>query len=177
MNFIDIVLSIPICWFTYQGFRKGFVLELASLLGLILGIYASFHFAGYFSGYLTDYLNIPEKYAIVASFIGIFLVVVLILYLIAKIIGSLIDLIALGFLNKLAGCIFGFLKGIVLISLVILILDHFDRELISEEKKEESILYKPIASVATILWNGFENFTRDKLPDISEPPKNNTVYL
>lgn len=177
MNFVDFIFILIILLLAFQGFRKGLIYEVASLAGLILGIYASFHFSGYLEGYLTEYLNVPEKYSTITAFILIFIVVIIILHFIGKIIENIIDVIALGFLNKLAGSIFGFVKGIVLLSLAILIIDHFDKDLISKENKEESFFYKPIASVAPLLWQGFEEYGRDKLPDTSKSKRKDTVQF
>jgi membrane protein required for colicin V production len=175
MNFIDLILILIILLFAIQGFRKGLIYEIASLAGLILGIYASFHFAGYLEGYLTEYLNVPEKYSTVTAFILIFLLVVIVLHLVGKIIENIIDLVALGFLNKLAGSVFGLAKGIVLLSLAFLVLNHFDNEMISKENKEKSFLYKPIESVAPLLWEGFEKYSRDKIPEDSKTQNKDTV--
>ena len=164
MNFIDLILILIILLFAIQGFRKGLIYEVASLAGLILGIYASFHFANYLEGYLTDYLNVPEIYSTVTAFILIFLLVVIALHFVGKIIENIIDLVALGFINKLAGSVFGLAKGIILISLAFLILDHFDKEIISKERKNESFLYKPIESIAPLLWEGFEKYGKEKIP-------------
>jgi membrane protein required for colicin V production len=175
MNFIDLILILIILLFAIQGFRKGLIYEIASLAGLILGIYASFHFAGYLEGYLAEYLNVPEKYSAVTAFILIFLLVVIVLHLVGKIIENIIDLVALGFLNKLAGSVFGLAKGIVLLSLAFLVLNHFDNELISKENREESFLYKPIESVAPLLWEGFEKYGRDEIPEDSKTQNKDTV--
>jgi len=177
MNFVDFILILIILFFAIQGFRKGLIYELVSLAGLILGIYAAFQFSGQIENYLTEYLNVPEKYSTITAFILIFILVVIILHFIGKIIENIIDLIALGLLNKLAGSVFGIVKGIILLSLAFLILDHFDKELISKENKEESFFYKPIASVAPLLWQGFEEYGRDKLPDTSKSPKKDAVQF
>lgn len=177
MNFIDLILILIILLFAIQGFRKGLIYEVASLAGLILGIYASFHFAGYLEGYLTEYLNVPEKYSTITAFILIFIMVIIILHFIGKIIENIINVIALGFLNKLAGSVFGLVKGIVLLSLAFLIIDHFDKQIISKERKNESFLYKPIESVAPLLWEGFEKYGRDKIPEGSKTQKKDTVTI
>ncbi len=165
MNFLDIIFILIIVLFAFQGFRKGLIYEIASLAGLILGIYAAFHFASYIEVYLIEYLNISEKYSTIAAFIIVFIGVVILLHLAGKIIEKIVDLVALGILNKLAGAVFGVLKAIVLLSLALLIINHFDGELISKEKKTESFLYKPIAAIAPILWEGFEKYGRDKIQD------------
>ncbi len=52
MNWLDIVLAIPLLWFTYKGFRNGLIIELASLAALILGIFIALHFSFYAEDYL-----------------------------------------------------------------------------------------------------------------------------
>jgi membrane protein required for colicin V production len=165
VNFIDIIFILIILSFAIHGFIKGLIHELASLAGLIFGIYVSFQFSGILEVYLAEYLRIPEKYTYITSFILIFIVVVITIHLIGKLIEKMIGLIALGLLNKLAGSIFGALKAIVLLSLALLILNHFNMNLISKKKKEDSIFYKPIERVAPLLWEGFEKYGRDKLPE------------
>lgn len=157
MNIIDIILIVPIVWFAYQGFRKGFIIELASLVALILGIYAALYFSGYASDFLKNNLNLSGEYLPVLSFILTLVVVVVFVYMIGKILEKFIDIIALGFLNKLAGIFFGVLKGAVIISIVLLIINHFNEKLISTEKKQESFLYGPISVIAPMLWHSFEN--------------------
>ncbi len=41
MNWLDIGIAVPLVWGAYVGFKKGLVIELASLAALILGIYAA----------------------------------------------------------------------------------------------------------------------------------------
>ena len=54
MNFIDIILIIPIIWFIYKGFKKGFIIEIASLIALFLGIYVAIHFSGNITSFIDD---------------------------------------------------------------------------------------------------------------------------
>ena len=158
MNYVDIILLVPIIWFVYQGFRKGFVIELASLVALVLGIYAALYFSDYAAEFLIGHFNMGSKYVPVVSFIITFIVIVFIVYSIGKLLEKLIDLVALGFLNKLAGGIFGLLKGVVLISVVLMIINQFSDHFISEEKKERSMLYEPIEGVAPMLWESIRDW-------------------
>lgn len=164
MNIIDLILLAVLVGFAIQGFVKGLIYEVASLAGLIIGIYASFHFSKFVDGYLVEYLDIPEKYSGAAAFILIFIIVVILVHLIGKIIENIIDLVSLGFFNKLAGSVFGVLKAIVLLSLGMLIMNHFNMKWISNEKKEDSLLYKPIEQVAPLLWEGFEHYGKEQIP-------------
>jgi len=169
MNIVDIILLAILAGFAIQGFVKGLIYEVASLAGLIIGIYASFHFSKSLGGYIVEYLDIPEKYSSAVAFILIFILVVILVHLIGKIIENFVDLVALGFINKLAGSVFGVLKAVVLLSLGMLIMDHFNASWISSEKKEESLLYKPIEQVSPMLWEGFEQYGKEKIPDKNLP--------
>lgn len=163
MNIIDIILIIPIAWFAYQGFRRGFIIELSSLIALIAGIYAALYFSGYAAAFLIKNINLDSKYVPVGSFIITFIVVVFLVYWLGKILEKIINMVALGFVNKLAGGIFGILKAAVFLSIVILVINRFDKDLISTEKENGSILYAPVEGIAPLLWERLQEW------DLNDP--------
>lgn len=175
MNYIDIILIIPIIWFSYQGFRKGFIIELASLVALILGIYAALYFSGYAADFLVNNFDIGADYIPVISFIITFIAVVFLVYLVGKILERVVDMVALGFINKLAGAVFGLLKGAVLLSIVILIIHHFNDDLISKEKKKGSFLYPPVEGIAPTLWNSLKELNDPTIEKFRENVKDTEV--
>ena len=161
MNYIDIILIIPVIWFAYQGFKRGLVIELASLVALILGIYAAMYFSGYAADFLVNNFDMGPKYVPVFAFIVTFIIVVVLVHLLGRILEKLINMVALGFLNKLTGAVFGILKAVLFMSITILVINHFNDKFISREKQESSLLYIPIESVAPWLWDRLENFDPD----------------
>jgi len=150
MNILDIILAVPLLWFAYRGFQKGLVIELASLVALILGIWVAIHFSFFAANFLTDNFDIGPKYLPVTAFIVTFIVVVLGVILVGKIVEKFINLIALGFLNKLGGLVFGIVKAAFFLSVITLIINSFDdnQSLITPKLKEGSLLYKPIERFA-----------------------------
>jgi membrane protein required for colicin V production len=150
MNFLDIILLVPLIWFAYRGFSRGFVIELASLVGLIAGIWGAIHFSFYAADILANNFGMGPKYLPIASFIVTFLVVVIVVYIIGKIIEKFIDILALGFFNKLAGLAFGVVKAAFLLSIVILVINSFDddRSVITPKMREGSMLYNTIEKFA-----------------------------
>ena len=150
MNILDIILAVPLLWFAYRGFQKGLVIELASLVALILGIWAAIHFSFFAADFLTDNFDIGPKYLPVTAFIITFIVVVLGVILVGKIVEKFINLIALGFLNKLGGLVFGIVKAAFFLSVIALIINSFDddQSLITPKLREGSLLYKPIERFA-----------------------------
>ena len=150
MNILDIILAVPLLWFAYRGFQKGLVIELASLVALILGIWAAIHFSFFAADFLTDNFDIGPKYLPVTAFIITFIVVVLGVILVGKIVEKFINLIALGFLNKLGGLVFGIVKAAFFLSVIALIINSFDddQSLVTPKLREGSLLYKPIERFA-----------------------------
>jgi len=155
LNYLDILFAILLLLFAWRGFRKGLVIEIATLAALVLGILLAYYFSDMAAEQLKNFFSISNHYLKAISFILIFIVVLLVVILMGKLIEKLADVMMLGFLNKLAGAIFGILKGALFISIFIFIIglvssgDH----IFSQETRDKSILYSPVASVATKIFS------------------------
>ena len=171
MNYIDLVLGILLLLAAFRGFSNGFVAELASLLALILGIWGAIHFSHLMAGFIVDTFDYQPKHLGLIAFLITFLIIVVIIYLIGKAVETLLYAIALGFLNKLAGILFGIIKSAIILSVLLLIFDEFDEDahILPQDQKAESHMYEPIKDlVPTILpflniWDIEENpFKKEK---------------
>lgn len=151
MNWLDIVLAIPLLWFMYKGFRNGLIIELASLAALVLGIFIALHFSFYAKEFLIDNFDIADNYLNIIAFAITFIIVAVLVYLVGKIIHKLISIVALGFLNRLAGGIFGLLKAALVLSVILYFLNGFDSSLIKAEVRENSFLYEPVESIVPMI--------------------------
>jgi len=159
MNYVDAIIAIPLIFFAFKGFMRGLVIELASLAGLILGIYVSYHFSDITMQYLAMVIHTKPAYQHMIAFAVTFILVLLIVHLIAKLIEKVVDLVALGFLNKLAGIVFGILKGALIISVVIFVIDTFSGGSLPENKDtNDSVLYKPVAALAPFVIGNIHYF-------------------
>lgn len=150
MNFIDIVLIIPILWFGYKGFEKGMVISMATLLALGIGIWAGLHFSDLISDLVKKYIN--EKYEGLISFSIIFIGVVILIMLLGKVLEKGVNMAQLHILNKIGGALFGVCKVLLIVSVIFMIFEGYDKKynLIEDKTKEESLLYKPIMQIA--IW-------------------------
>ena len=168
---LDIFLLIPMLLFAWGGYKKGLIISLASLAALILGLYAAFFFSDYAGGLLTEYFTISEKYLAAISFVVTFVVVIIIVIVLGNALDKVIDVLLLGFLNKAAGAVFGFLKGALYMSILIFVVNYFDsgQNIIKKENRENSLFYEPVESVAPFLysWLNLENLNID-IPDKDE---------
>lgn len=156
MNILDICILIVVIWLAFKGFKKGFIVELSSLIALVLGVYGAIHFSSILNPIVAD-LGVSEKYVSIVSFAATFLLIILAVYLIAKLIEKLIDLLALSFLNKIGGGLFGAIKALLVCTIVVVLLNKIDQRVnfISSEFKANSIFFNPMIG-----------FAEDIFPDI-----------
>lgn len=148
MNLLDIIILIPLVWLGFRGMTRGLVYELLSLAAWLLGVFAGIYFSDYASVFLVKNLNLNNHNLGIASFLVTFFTVFIVIMIIEKILSGLIDLTPAGFINKLAGAVFGVTKAIFLVSLLFYGLSRISPRMLSEEKKEGSMFYKYVSKVA-----------------------------
>jgi membrane protein required for colicin V production len=153
MNLLDFILLIPLVWLCIRGFQKGLIIELASLIGLVLGIIAAYYFATDVQGFLKHYFSFKEQTSRIIAYVAIFLTVMIIVWLIGKMMEGLIDIVAMGWLNKLLGAMIGLAKGIVLVCLILYIFEKTDtrEKVITPQVKEGSVFYQPFMQLVNFI--------------------------
>ena len=171
INFLDILLLIPMLLFAWSGYKKGLIISLASLAALILGLYFAFFFSDFAGNLLTKYFTIQGKYLAAISFVVTFVVVIIAVITLGNTLEKVVKVLMLGFLNKAAGAVFGLLKGALYMSILIFVINYFDggQSIIKKENREKSLFYEPVESVAPFLfsWLNLKNLNID-LPDKEE---------
>ncbi len=153
MNFLDIIILIPLVWFAYKGLSKGLISEIAQLVALIGGVFIAFNFSYFVGDYISHYLPIEEKYITIVAFIITFIGVIILVVFISKITQRLVEFISMGFLNKLGGLLFGALKIAFLLSCLFCVINKIDDNqiLLKAETKNDSILYRPVSALAPLI--------------------------
>lgn len=159
MNILDILLIIPLGYAGYKGFRKGFIVELFTLLALFVGIYAGIHLSDGVTRWMQDSLGWNSNLLPALSFTVLFLGLGAMVYFGGKAIEQVMKIAQMGTMNKLAGGVFSVLKMSFFLSLAILILESFDQEekLIPASEKKESLLFIPLAHVSKSTVPGMKN--------------------
>lgn len=154
MNYIDIVLGLLLAFSAINGFRKGLIVELASLAALILGIWGAIEFSDITSEFLVENFNMNSDHLNIISFVVTFVVIVILVHIVGSVVNKLVETVMLGFINKLAGLVFGILKAALILSIILVVFDKIDEEveILSSESKSESRLYEPIRNLAPSIF-------------------------
>lgn len=147
MSTVDIVLIAILLVGAFSGYRKGFLMELVTLFGLILGILGGFKLMGHAMLFLDDQFNINEKVLPYLAFAVVFVIIIIVVSLIGKMIQSSLDKTFLGSADKIAGAVLGVLKMAFMVSVVIWIMDALQITYL-DSMGEDSWLYALMATVA-----------------------------
>ena len=158
MNYIDILLLIPIIYAAWKGFKHGLIIEIFTLLALFVGIYVGIHFSDFTAKYLRESLGFESKYLPIIAFTLTFLGVGAMVYFLGKTIEKIIKITQLTPLNKFAGVFFSVVKYLYLLSTILVILESYDQRLgfFPVKTKNESLLYKPVLQVSKVSIPGMQ---------------------
>ncbi|MFV9483658.1 CvpA family protein [Christiangramia sp. ASW11-125] len=153
MNTVDIILGIFLLYGLVRGFFRGFLTELASLVGLVAGIYGAIHFSYYAGEFLSQHVDWDIEIINLASLAITFLIIIFVVPLVGKMLTKVADFAALGIVNKLLGAVFGLLKSAFVASVIIMFFMTSNKtlEFVETETLEDSVLYEPVAVIAPII--------------------------
>jgi membrane protein required for colicin V production len=124
MNPFDILIIVILGYSLIRGLFRGLVKEISSVIGVFGGFYAAYTYykilADLLSGLIQDisYLNI-------LSFMIIFCGVLIVVSVLGVIIKYLLNIAFLGWVDRIGGVIFGFAKGILIVSVIFISLTAF----------------------------------------------------
>ncbi len=170
MCFFDILMGVVLIWAIYQGFKKGFLFEVAKLVGLFLGFWCAVHFSSYIKNIFIEKYNISGQLGAIISFILTFILVLVIIYFLATLLEKFMKTIKLGIINSLAGAMISILKYTMIISVFFYILRmiHVDKILFSQDIRDKSYFYKPITRLAPIIIPKIKQLNMDEELDSIE---------
>ena len=169
MNYLDIIIAIILFVFGWKGLRKGLIIEVVTLVAFGAGIYGAMHFSDFTAAHMQDFLEIDPKYLNTIAFVLTFIVLVVIVNLIGRLISKAIKSLNLGFFDKLGGFLFGIIKGVLLCSVLLMVLNNFQLlGVLKPEVKEKSKLYPYIEQTVPYVYRGFDlvkDYAKEVLPD------------
>ena len=161
MNFVDIVILVPLLYAAWVGFRKGLIIEVFTLLALLVGIYAGIHFSDWTSNLIKDRINIEGRYLPVVAFTLTFLGVGAMVFFAGKMIERMLKVVNLSPVNKILGLFFGVIKMLYTLSILIILIETYDERgnFIPKDIKQESFLYNPVKLTASATIPAIEEST------------------
>lgn len=154
MNKIDILLLVILGFGLVRGFMRGLIIEMASLLAIVVGIYGAIHFSFFTARLLGELMPSSQQTIEVVAFGLTLIVLMLAVMFLAKVLTKMLKAAELGFLNRLAGALFGVLKAAVIVGSLFVFLERtFQTEKwLSPSALSESVLYVPVKSISALVY-------------------------
>jgi len=100
----------------------------------------------------------------------ILLVIVVLIHLLGAVLSKIVDAVSLGFLNHTAGLFFGIVKAAFILSILLVLLDRFDRQhdFIPDEDKAASRTYEPLRNFVPSVFPFLNFWEEDRMQDKPE---------
>ena len=89
----------------WKGFSRGLIVAVFSFLAIIIGLAAAIKFSVFVAGWLDTITNIGAQWLPFISFLAVMIGVIILVRLAANLLQASVDLVLLGWLNKLGGIV------------------------------------------------------------------------
>lgn len=143
---------------TYKGFKEGFVVSILHIIVILASLYLAAIYTPELTLYLQDYLNLlDESFVNIISFILLFIFFAAVFNFIVNFFEFVNKIPLLGSLNKWLGAFFGFLKGALIVSILLALMNEYLFDDPSDVPFEKGGLYVFFESFDPILKDTFES--------------------
>jgi membrane protein required for colicin V production len=168
VNIFDIIVTLALGFGFFKGFKKGFVVEIASLGALFLGILGAVKFSSFVAQQIKGFFDWNPMAIKIISYLLVFILIVYGVSVLAKGLTRILSQASLGLFNKFLGSVFGVLKWAVLTSFALFFIIKINQwiTIIDQEMINQSILYVPITELGEYLFNWGNKFTEELTNDL-----------
>ena len=166
---IDIIFVILLVLALIQGYRRGLIVAVFSLISIIVGLAAAVKLSAVVASHLGHTVKVSDKWLPVISFAIVFIVVVLLIRLGAKAIQKLTEALMLGWANRLGGIVLYTVIYITIFSVVLFYANQV--RIIKPETIKASVTYSFIQPWGPKAIDGFASvipFFRDMFKQLEE---------
>ena len=102
---IDVIFIILMILAIIKGYQRGLIVAIFSLIAFIIGLAAAMKLSAVVAGYIGETVNISDRWLPVISFAVVFIIVALLVRWGANILQRTIEIVLLGWVNRLGGII------------------------------------------------------------------------
>ena len=124
MNLLDIFIIIVIAYCLIRGIFRGLIKEVSAIIGVFAGFYAAYTYYPVVAKLLSPWIS-NTAYLNILSFLIIFCLLFILISIVGIIIKYILKVAFLGWVDRICGAGFGFVKGILIVSIVLMTLTAF----------------------------------------------------
>lgn len=153
---IDVAYIIVLILAIFKGYSKGFVVAIFSLFAIFIGLASALKLSASVAVWLGKSTNIGERLLPIVAFAIVLIGVALLVRLIAGMIQKAIEIVMLGFVNRLAGVILYIILYTIIFSVVLFFATNIS--LLKQPTIDASYTYHFIEPLGPKAINAFSRF-------------------
>ncbi|MBK9938968.1 MAG: CvpA family protein [Chitinophagaceae bacterium] len=150
---IDIIFAVILVLAILKGYQRGLVIGLFSLVAVIIGLAAAMKLSTVVAGYIGKAVKVSEEWLPIISFAVVFLIVLLLIRLGARAIEKAIEVVLLGWVNKIGGIILFTAIYITVFSVLLFYAEQM--KLLQADTIDKSVTYSFVQPWGPKAMNGF----------------------
>lgn len=152
LNTLDIIIAIALGFGIINGFFKGFISQLIGFFGFFIAIWLSFKFYQFVEIIVGSQNVVADGLVSIVALILTFVIAYFSIRLASSLTQKTVQMMGLGFLNRLAGAGLGLILLLLLVSSTLFYIDPI-LEFGFNDTKKESLLYPYLIDSATYIKN------------------------
>ena len=160
MNALDLFILAILALGLVRGFSTGVIRQVASVVGLVVAFVLSLQLMEPVGTLVAESLGLSARIAPLVGFVTVFLGIQVALFAAVKLVESVVGVLRLTLVNRLAGGAFGAFKAALLLSVAFLVIGRLGFP--GDSMQQESVFYEPVADVLPVAWD----FISEKLPQV-----------
>ncbi|MDO4757830.1 MAG: CvpA family protein [Rikenellaceae bacterium] len=146
MNILDLIILIVLALALWNGWRRGLIMQLFSLVAIVAAIWL----AARYGGEAGAFLKLDDAYREPAGFVVVLLGGLLLVALLARLVRKVFQFAGFGLIDRLGGVLVAAAKYLLLLSLAFAAFEHINvnHAFLSKEKIETSKGYAPVRNLS-----------------------------
>ena len=106
MNIFDLIIYLALAWAVFNGWRRGFLLQLLSLVAVVAALYCAVKYGAQ----AGEFFKLEGTTASIVGFIAIFLASLIVVTIVGHMLRAVLRFTGLGAMDVLLGILFSVLK-------------------------------------------------------------------
>jgi len=124
MNPLDILIIAVVGFCLIRGIFRGLIKELSSIIGVLTGFYGAYTYYPEVATLLSKWIS-NSGFLNIFSFMILFLGIFFIISILGVILKYLMNIAFLGWFDRICGAGFGFVKGVLIVSVLVMVFTAF----------------------------------------------------
>ena len=153
LNILDVVLLSVIALFTLRGALRGFLDEVAGLVGILGGVWLAGRYYGELGRIFSQYTT--SQWVYIVAYVLILCMVMFVISMISRALHSFLKMAYADWINHLAGAAVGGLKGFLICAVMVTLLTYFINDAEGKQvlamSEEEDYDYPAIDAIGHVL--------------------------